>query len=170
MRIAVEMVKEGLISKDEAVLRVEPHTLDQLLHPQLDRRSKPKVIAKGLSASPGAAVGQAVFDADTAAAKGKSTPVILVRRETTPDDIHGMDAAQGILTATGGMTSHAAVVARGMGKPCVSGAASVHIDSKAGKFQVDAATVTEGDWDLDRRFDRRGHARPGADHSRQGGW
>src|SRR5262249_30874720 len=122
VKIAVDMVDEGLITRDEAVMRGEPHTLDQLLHPRLDPQAKLRRIARGLAASPGAAVGRAVFDADTAAARGRKEPVILVRKETTPDDIHGMDAAQGILTSTGGLTSHAAVVARGMGKPCVCGA------------------------------------------------
>jgi pyruvate, orthophosphate dikinase len=146
VRIAVEMVAEGLISRDEAVLRVEPASLDQLLHPRLDPNAKLRVIAKGLAASPGAAVGRAVFDADRAAVRGKQEPVILVRRETTPDDIHGMDAAQGILTATGGMTSHAAVVARGMGKPCVSGASGVRVDDRAQVFVSDGVTIREGDW------------------------
>ncbi|MBI1798459.1 MAG: pyruvate, phosphate dikinase [Candidatus Eisenbacteria bacterium] len=146
VRIAVEMAGEGLITRDEAVMRVEPASLDQLLHPRLDPKAKLPVIATGLAASPGAAVGRAVFDADVAAERGKKEPVILVRKETTPDDIHGMDAARGILTATGGMTSHAAVVARGMGKPCVSGASSVRVDDRARTFTVDRATVREGDW------------------------
>jgi pyruvate, orthophosphate dikinase len=147
VRIAVDMVGEGLITKEEAILRVEPASLDQLLHPQLDPKHGLPVIATGLAASPGAAVGQAVFDADTAAEWGQAKKkVVLVRKETTPDDIHGMDAAQGILTATGGMTSHAAVVARGMGKPCVSGAGSVRIDSKARTMTVDGKVVKEGDW------------------------
>jgi len=147
VRIAVDMVKEGLISEEEAILRVEPATLDQLLHPRLDPKAKLNVIARGLSASPGAAVGVAVFDADTAAEMGKAKKkVILVRKETTPDDIHGMDAAQGILTATGGMTSHAAVVARGMGKPCVSGVSAIHVHEKARTMTVDKLVVKEGDW------------------------
>jgi len=146
VRIAVEMVKEGIITAEEAVMRVEPASLDQLLHPRLDPKAKLPVIARGLAASPGAAVGRAVFDADTAAERGKKEKVILVRKETTPDDIHGMDAAQGILTATGGMTSHAAVVARGMGKPCVSGAGGVKVDDRARQFVVDGRTVREGDW------------------------
>jgi pyruvate,orthophosphate dikinase len=146
VRIAVDMVNEGLITKEEAILRVDPASLDQMLHPRLDPKAKLDVIATGLAASPGAAVGQAVFDADTAAEKGKSVKVILIRKETTPDDIHGMDASQGILTATGGMTSHAAVVARGMGKPCVSGVSAVHVDARGGLMHVGPLTVKEGDW------------------------
>ena len=147
VRIAVDMVKEGLITEKEAVLRVEPASLDQLLHPRLDPKAKVNVIARGLSASPGAAVGKAVFDADTAAELGHAKQkVILVRKETTPDDIHGMDAAQGILTATGGMTSHAAVVARGMGKPCVSGVSTIHVNDKTRTMTVDKIVVKEGDW------------------------
>ena len=117
VKIAVDMVKEKVITKEEAILRVEPAQLDQLLHPVIDPKAKKKVIAKGLTASPGAAVGKAVFTADDAVDMGKEENVILVRTETCPDDIHGMDAAAGILTARGGMTSHAAVVARGMGSP-----------------------------------------------------
>jgi len=146
VRIAVDMVKEGLIREEEAVLRVEPASLDQLLHPRLDPKARTTVIAIGLAASPGAAVGRAVFDADTAAERGDREKVILVRKETTPDDIHGMDAAQGILTATGGLTSHAAVVARGMGTPCVCGAGTIRIDEKKRSFTVDHHTVKEGDW------------------------
>jgi pyruvate,orthophosphate dikinase len=128
------MVGEGLITRDEAIMRVEPASLDQLLHPQLDPKHGLRQLAQGLAASPGAAVGQAVFDADTAAEWGHGgKKVVLVRKETTPDDIHGMDAAQGILTATGGMTSHAAVVARGMGKPCVSGAGAIRVDEKSAR-------------------------------------
>jgi len=128
------------------VMRVEPASLDQLLHPRLDPSAKLPKIARGLAASPGAAVGRVVFDADTAAARGKHEPVILVRKETTPDDIHGMDAAQGILTSTGGLTSHAAVVARGMGKPCVCGAGGVHVDDHARTFLTEGHKVAEGDW------------------------
>jgi pyruvate,orthophosphate dikinase len=146
VKIAVDMVEEGLITPEEAILRVDPASLDQMLHPRLDDRARLDVIATGLSASPGAAVGQVVFDADTAAEKGKTGRVILVRKETTPDDIHGMDAAQGILTATGGMTSHAAVVARGMGKPCVSGVSAVHVDSRARQMHVGSITIREGEW------------------------
>ena len=124
VRIAVEMVGEGLITKSEAVQRVDPQQLDQLLHPVLDpaARKSLELIATGLPASPGAAVGMIVFTADQAVAKHKDGPVILVRAETQPDDIHGMEVAKGILTSRGGMTSHAAVVARGMGIPCVAGA------------------------------------------------
>ena len=147
VRIAVDMVKEKLITEQEAVLRVDAASLDQLLHPRLDPKAKVQVVAKGLSASPGAAVGVAVFDADKAAEMGHAKKkVILVRKETTPDDIHGMDAAQGILTATGGMTSHAAVVARGMGKPCVSGASAIHVNDKARQMTIGKLVVKEGDW------------------------
>src|SRR5581483_5355445 len=122
LKAASDMVDEGLISREEAVARIDPGQLDQLLHPMLDPNTSVEVAAKGLNASPGAAVGGVVFDADAAEAKGKAGEhVILVRWETTPDDINGMIWAQGILTAHGGMTSHAAVVARGMGKPCVAG-------------------------------------------------
>ncbi len=145
VRIAVEMAHEKLISRDEAIMRVEPMALDQLLHPRLDPKAKLKQIAQGLAASPGAAVGRVVLDADTAAHK-QGEPTILVRKETTPDDIHGMDAAQGILTSTGGLTSHAAVVARGMGKPCVCGAGGLKVDERAGTFTSDGVTVKEGDW------------------------
>jgi len=146
LKIAVDMANEGLISQDEAVLRVDPSALDQLLHPTLDPNAPRDVIAKGLPASPGAASGQVVFDADTAekrAAAGDA--VILVRVETSPEDIHGMHAAKGILTARGGMTSHAAVVARGMGRPCVSGVGSLAIDVKAKLFRVAGREVREGD-------------------------
>jgi pyruvate,orthophosphate dikinase len=147
VRIAVEMVQEKLITKDEAIMRVEPATLDQLLHPRLDPKAKLPVLTRGLAASPGAAVGMAVFDADTAAEWGNAKKkVVLVRKETTPDDIHGMDAAQGILTATGGMTSHAAVVARGMGKPCVSGAGGLRVDDQNGTMTVDGRTIRQGEW------------------------
>ncbi|MFH1709472.1 MAG: pyruvate, phosphate dikinase [bacterium] len=145
VRIAVEMVKEGLINKEEAILRIDPASLDQLLHPIIDPKAKVKVIAKGLPASPGAATGMAVFTADEAVKKvGEKT--ILVRNETCPDDIHGMDAAQGILTARGGMTSHAAVVARGMGKCCVAGCEEIRVDEKAKKFSIKDVVVKEGDW------------------------
>jgi len=145
VKIAVDMVGERLISKEEAVLRVEPASLDQLLHPIIDPKAKIQVIAKGLPASPGAASGKVVFTADEAVKHAKNGKVILVRPETTPDDIHGMDAAQGILTARGGMTSHAAVVARGMGKPCVAGCESIKVDLKAEKFFVGKVTVKLGD-------------------------
>jgi len=147
VRIAVEMVGEGLISREEAVLRVEPASLDQLLHPRLDPKAKLPLLATGLAASPGAAVGMAVFDADTAAEWGHDgKKVLLVRKETTPDDIHGMDAAQGILTSTGGLTSHAAVVARGMGTPCVCGAGGIRVDDRARSLTVEGRTVREGEW------------------------
>ena len=146
VKIAVDMMKESLISRDEAVMRVEPDQLDQLLHPQFDPKAGVKVLAKGLNASPGAAVGEVVFDADTAAAAGeKGDAVILVRRETNPDDLHGMIAARGILTSHGGKTSHAAVVARGMGKPAVCGAEALKIDAAKRRFTANGTTVTEGD-------------------------
>jgi len=146
VKIAVDMVAEGLISKEEAVLRIEPASLDQFLHPVIDPKAKIEVIAKGLPASPGAASGKVVFTADEAVKNAKKDKVILVRPETTPDDIHGMDAAKGILTARGGMTSHAAVVARGMGKPCVAGCESIKVDLKAEKFTVGKHTVKMGDY------------------------
>jgi pyruvate, orthophosphate dikinase len=146
VKIAVDMVQEGLISKEEAVLRVEPASLDQLLHPIIDPKARLEVIAKGLPASPGAASGKVVFTADEAVRQAKKEKVILVRPETTPDDIHGMDAAKGILTARGGMTSHAAVVARGMGKPCVAGCESIRVDLKAEKFYVGKYTIKLGDF------------------------
>jgi pyruvate,orthophosphate dikinase len=131
LKAAVTMSDEGLISREEAVARIDPGQLDQLLHPRLDPDAEYDVVAKGLNASPGAASGKVVFDADTAAERGATEPVILVRWETTPDDIHGLIAAQGVLTAHGGMTSHAAVVARGMGKPCVAGCEALHVDHGA---------------------------------------
>ncbi len=146
VKIAVDMAKEGLISKDEAILRVKPGDIDQLLHPQIDPKAEVNVIAKGLAASPGAAVGRAIFDADTAAERGKEEPVILVRPETTPDDIHGMLASKGVLTARGGMTSHAAVVARGFGIPCVAGCEAISIDLNKREFSTNGITVKEGDW------------------------
>lgn len=146
LRIAAEMVEEDLITKKDAVQRIEPEQLDQLLHPQFDPKAKLEVLTKGLNASPGAAVGKVVFDADTAEEMGKKgEKVILTRWETTPDDLHGMVAAQGILTSHGGKTSHAAVVARGMGKPCVCGADAIKIDSKNRVFSVDGTQVKEGD-------------------------
>ncbi|HEY0130523.1 MAG TPA: pyruvate, phosphate dikinase, partial [Allosphingosinicella sp.] len=146
LRIAVDMAEEGLITQEEAVLRVDPQALDQLLHPTLDPAAERRVIAKGLPASPGAASGAAVFDADSAEKRaGLGEKVILVRVETSPEDIHGMHAALGILTARGGMTSHAAVVARGMGRPCVSGAGTVSIDYKARTMRAGAIEVREGE-------------------------
>ncbi|MGH9468975.1 MAG: pyruvate, phosphate dikinase, partial [Terriglobia bacterium] len=146
VRIAVEMVEEGLIAQRDALLRVEPEQLNQLLHPVLDESKPLKVIAKGLPASPGAAVGRAVFTADEAAEKGKSGPVILVRAETVPDDIHGMEVAAGILTSRGGMTSHAAVVTRGMGKCCVAGCSEAEVDEKKKTLKIGANVIREGDW------------------------
>jgi len=146
LRIAVDMAGEGLIGEEEAVLRVDPQALDQLLHPTLDPAAERRVVAKGLPASPGAASGAAVFDADSAEKRaGLGEKIILVRVETSPEDIHGMHAAQGILTARGGMTSHAAVVARGMGRPCVSGAGSISIDYNARLMRVGAVEVREGE-------------------------
>ncbi len=145
LRMAVDMQGEGLIDKREAVLRVEPHQLDQLLHPQFDPRAEYQVLTKGLNASPGAAVGQACFSADEAEAqRQQGERVILVRPETSPDDLHGMIAAEGILTARGGLVSHAAVVARGMGKPAVCGASHLDIDLRAGLLRVGDTTVPSG--------------------------
>jgi pyruvate,orthophosphate dikinase len=148
VRIAVEMVNEGLISKDEAILRIDPAQLDQLLHPIIDPTQKIEVAATGLPASPGAASGIVVFTADEAVevVERDKTPVILVREETVPDDIHGMDVARGILTARGGMTSHAAVVARGMGKPCVAGCEALHIEEQKRILRIGDKTVKEGDY------------------------
>ncbi|MEW6424344.1 MAG: pyruvate, phosphate dikinase [Bacillota bacterium] len=146
LKIAVDMVDEGLITKEEAVMRVEPAHLDHLLHRRIDPDAKLAVIAKGLPASPGAASGKAVFDADEAEKLGNDgEKVILVRTETTPDDIHGIVAAQGVLTSRGGMTSHAAVVARGMGKPCVCGCEAIRIDYEAEEFRVNNVVVKKGD-------------------------
>ena len=145
VKIAVDMVGEGLISKEEAVLRVEPASLEQLLHPRLDPQARKHVIAKGLAASPGAASGIVVLDPDEAAKIGTERKVILVRPETNPDDIHGLVAAKGVLTTRGGMTSHAAIVARGMGKPAVVGAESISVDEKARTFSVNSVVVREGD-------------------------
>jgi pyruvate, orthophosphate dikinase len=146
LKIAVDMANEGLITEAEAVGRVDPQALDQLLHPTLDPDAPRDVLTKGLPASPGAASGAVVFDADTAEKRAElGEAVILVRVETSPEDIHGMHAAKGILTARGGMTSHAAVVARGMGRPCVSGAGTLAIDAKAKLFRVGDRTVREGE-------------------------
>ena len=146
LKIAVDMANEGLITREEAILRVDPMALDQLLHPTLDPDAPRDVIAKGLPASPGAASGTVVFDADTAEKRNAAgDKVILVRTETSPEDIHGMHAAQGILTARGGMTSHAAVVARGMGRPCVSGAGSLSISAKDRVMKVAGREIREGD-------------------------
>ena len=147
LRIAVDLANEGLISKSEAVLRVDPLALDQLLHPTIDPRAHRRVVATGLPASPGAASGEIVFSPDEAAQlKSDGHKVILVRVETSPEDIHGMHAAEGILTTRGGMTSHAAVVARGMGKPCVSGAGSLRVDYNAGTMTAGSQTFKKGDF------------------------
>jgi len=152
VRIAVEMEAEGLIDKRTAVLRVEPNQLDQLLHPIISTESRKALqkIATGLPASPGAAVGRIVFTADQAVIASEKSPVVLVRSETVPDDIHGMEVARGILTARGGMTSHAAVVARGMGTPCVAGAGAISIDERGKQISVTVAgkklVRKEGDW------------------------
>ena len=146
VKIAVDMVKEKLISKEEALMRLAPAQIDQLLHPILDPKVKVKVIARGLPASPGAASGTVTFTAEEAVEKSKKGQVILVRQETCPDDIHGMDAAKGILTARGGMTSHAAVVARGMGKPCIAGCEVLQISEENKEVIVDGRKIKEGDW------------------------
>jgi pyruvate,orthophosphate dikinase len=146
LRIAVELASEGLITEEEAVMRVEPSALDQLLHPMIDPKADRKIVASGLPASPGAACGEIVFNSDDAeAARKAGRKVILVRVETSPEDIHGMHAAEGILTTRGGMTSHAAVVARGMGKPCVSGAGSIRVDYAAQTLTVAGETLKKGD-------------------------
>jgi pyruvate, orthophosphate dikinase len=146
VRLAVEMAQEKLISRKEALQRVSPEQLDQLLHPQFDRSAVTKVLAKGISASPGAAVGKVVLDADTAVEwVERGEKVVLVRDETNPDDVHGMYAAEGILTARGGKTSHAAVVARGAGKPCVVGADALRIDYAGKAFTANGVTVKQGD-------------------------
>ncbi len=145
VKIAVDMVKEKLISKEEAIMRIEPHGLDHLLHPSLDPAAKFEVVAKGLPASPGAASGKVYFTADDVVKHGAKTNTILVREETNPDDIEGMHAAVGILTARGGMTSHAAVVARGMGKCCVSGAEAIRVNMAKHQFQVGKLIIKEGE-------------------------
>ena len=146
LRIAVEMTDEGLISREEAVARIDPGQLDQLLHPMIDPDAELDVVATGLNASPGAASGAIVLDADLAEERGRAgEDVLLVRWETTPDDIHGLIQARGVLTAHGGMTSHAAVVARGMGKPCVAGCESLSIDLKARTIQIGDHELAEGD-------------------------
>lgn len=147
LKIAVDMVEEGIINKEEAILRVEPNQLNQLLHRRIDPNAKKEVIAKGLPASPGAAYGKVVFTADEAEESGKEGErVILVRTETTPDDIHGMVEAQGVLTSRGGMTSHAAVVARGMGKACVAGCSVLNIDIKKEIISVNDVIIKKGDF------------------------
>jgi pyruvate,orthophosphate dikinase len=146
VRVARDLVEEKVLDRRSAIARIDPTQLDQLLHPGIDPGATYDVLATGLNASPGAAVGRAVFDADTAESRGRTgEPVILVRWETTPDDIHGLIQAQGVVTAHGGMTSHAAVVARGMGKPCVCGVEALHIDAAARNFTVNGTTISEGD-------------------------
>ncbi len=145
VRIAVDLVKEGIISREEAILRVEPYHLDQLLHPMVDPKAETTVLGKGLPASPGAAAGAVVFDPDVAEKRAQSGErVILVRTETSPEDFHGMVAAQGILTARGGLTSHAAVVARGMGKPCIAGCSDLRLDAEG--MHLGGRTLKEGDF------------------------
>ena len=146
LKVATGMVEEGVISREEAILRVEPSSLDQLLHPTIDPKAQRHVIATGLPASPGAATGRIVFSADEAERlAGLGESVILVREETSPEDIHGMHAAAGVVTARGGMTSHAAVVARGMGRACVSGAGEIHIDETARQFRARGRTFQAGE-------------------------
>ena len=146
LKIAVDMVKEGLITEEEALLRIDPEALDQLLHPTIDPKAEKKVVTRGLPASPGAASGRVVFLADEAVSKAhEGEKVILCRQETSPEDIHGMHAAQGIVTSRGGMTSHAAVVARGMGKPCVAGAGELFIDVQHKIIRKGDVEIREGD-------------------------
>ncbi len=169
VRVAVEMVEEGMIDKKEAVLRVAPNQLDQLLHPVFDAPSLKKLtlVANGIAASPGAAVGRCAFSAEDAVELAKNGPVILVRKETTPDDIHGMDVAKGILTAVGGKSSHAAVVARGMGRPCIVGAGSITISERDKAFTTTVGGKTDHRQRRRLDFDRRHHRQrlpgPGAD-------
>src|SRR5258708_4535372 len=146
LRIACEMIDEKLISADEAILRISPQGLDQLLHPTLDSKAEKTLLAKGLPASPGGATGQIVFSSEEAVVwseKGKKT--ILVRIETSPEDIEGMVKAQGVLTTRGGMTSHAAVVARGMGKSCVAGCGEMDVDYRKGEMRVKGYVLKQGD-------------------------
>src|SRR6185312_14427436 len=146
LKIAVDMVHDGVIDKKEAVKRIDPASLDQLLHPMLDPKAKKDIVAKGLPASPGAASGAVVFNADEAEERAtKGEKVILCRIETSPEDIHGMNAARGIVTSRGGMTSHAAVVARGMGRACVAGAGDLHIDYAKKQMTVKGVTVKAGE-------------------------
>ena len=147
VRVACDMVDEGLISEQEAVARIPPNDLNQLLHPTIDPHSRLDLLTTGLPASPGAACGTVVFDADQAEKLGRAgQSVILVRKETSPEDFHGMVTAKAILTARGGMTSHAAVVARGMGKPCVAGAQELVVDERANRFSVNGRSIGEGEW------------------------
>src|SRR5258705_9959073 len=145
LKVAVELAGERLSPREEAAPRIDPGARDQLLHPTIDPNAERKIIATGLPASPGAASGEIVFSSDEAEAlKAKDRNVILVRVETSPEDIHGMHAAEGILTTRGGMTSHAAVVARGMGKPCVSGAGALRVDYAAGTMSIAGRTFKAG--------------------------
>ncbi|MCF7876668.1 pyruvate, phosphate dikinase, partial [Candidatus Bipolaricaulota bacterium] len=147
VKIAVDMAEEGLIDKETAIGRIEPESIDQLLHPSFDEEADKEVLAKGLNASPGAAVGEVVFTAGEAVERrDEGDNVILVRTETSPEDIDGLEAAEGVLTSRGGMTSHAAVVARGMGKPAVAGCGALEIDYEGEKFEVDGKTVEKGDY------------------------
>ena len=169
VRVAVEMVNEGILSREEALKRVEPAQIVQLLLPRFDEAAKAKAkdrfLAKGLNASPGAATGKAVFDPDRAVeAKAAGDPVILVRIETSPDDVHGMLAARGVLTARGGATSHAAVVARSMGLPCVAGAESLRIDYAKRQMRAGGRDRRRGRHDQHRRHDRGDLRRRAADH------
>ena len=155
VRIAMEMLQQGLIDEKTAILRCEPNKLDELLHPVFDKEAlrKAKVLTRGLPASPGAACGQIVFFAEDAAQwRADGHRVVLVRIETSPEDLAGMTAAEGILTARGGMTSHAAVVARGMGKCCVSGAGAINVDYKARTVEIDGTVLKEGDLSLERKY------------------
>lgn len=147
IKIATDMIKEKMITRDEAVLRIDPYTVDSLLHPMIDPKAQKNVIAKGLPASPGACSGKVVFFADDAVdwVEAKDEKVILVRKETTPEDIHGMNVAEGILTSCGGMTSHAALVCRGMGKPCVAGCGDAHVDKNSKTLRIGEITIKEGD-------------------------
>ncbi|NCN95834.1 MAG: pyruvate, phosphate dikinase, partial [Bdellovibrionales bacterium] len=146
IKIAVDLVEEKVLSKEEALMRIKPDDLNQLLHPRLDTKAVKKVIAQGLPASPGAGTGEICFTSDEAHEKAESgVKVVLVRQETSPEDIHGMAAAEGILTARGGMTSHAAVVARGMGKPCVAGCSALIINATAKTMTVNGKVYREGD-------------------------
>lgn len=147
VKTSVDMTKEGLITKEEALKRIKPEMLEQLLHKRVDPRAKPIVLASGLGASPGAATGRVVFDADEAERRGRAgEKIILVREETKPEDIHGFFASEGVLTSRGGMTSHAAVVARSMGKPCVVGCGAIQIDYEKRQFTVGDYVIKEGDW------------------------
>ena len=169
VRVAIDMVDEGLITQEEAIFRVEPNQLYDFLVPRLDEKgAKIEVLATGLPASPGAAVGQIVFTAEEAVKQhqnGHYSSIILVRGETTPEDIAGMEVAAGILTSRGGMTSHAAVVTRGMGKCCVAGAGDIDVDEKAREMRVKGPDLQRGRLDLARRHHRPRDQRQAQDHS-----